>query len=169
MGCICLALLLFCSNGFVRADETSLTSSNKDFDFQSIAERQVFVNDCEHVTPTQLICPCHCPFCQSPLCNYATQPPPQGCPCQTNKIIVENNAFFRPTMDSCAASCIGACKVVVTIIQVFGKEGTDKWLTRYYVHFFAVLDLQPSVQEMCTKILCTYGKSIFFRKLQRKK
>ena len=117
MGCICLALLLFCSNGFVWADEKSLTSSSKGFDLHVIAERQFFENDCEHVTPTQLICPCHCPLCQSPLCNYATQPPPQGCPCQTNKIIVENNAFFRPTMDSCAATaCYRDCGVVHQIL-----------------------------------------------------
>merc|ERR1711973_82398 len=109
MGCICVALLLFCSNGLVWADEKSLTSSNIGFDLQSIAERQFFGNDCEHVTPTQLICPCHCPLCQSPLCP-TTPPPPQGCPCQTNKIIIENNAVFKPTMESCAASCIGACK-----------------------------------------------------------
>ena len=38
----------------------------------------------------------------------------EGCPCQSNVIIVENSTSFKQTPELCAASCTGNCKVRTT-------------------------------------------------------
>jgi len=72
-------------------------------------------------------CPCYCRECRcnpnTEKCNYhtlrcdpinpiTTTTPPPPCPCQSNKLIVENNSFPRPTAAACATDCANdpACK-----------------------------------------------------------
>ena len=103
------------------AEEKSLTGSNKDF---NIDDRQF--QPCPHIPPFYIPhhippqpCPCYSAGCGCGygICNLKTgqcgsiENTGRGCPCKTNKIIVEDNASLKATPELCAASCTGSCKV----------------------------------------------------------
>ena len=73
-------------------------------------------------------CPCYCRECRcnptTERCNFSTlrcdpinptttTTPPPPCPCEPNKLIVENNSFAKPSAAACATDCANdpACKV----------------------------------------------------------
>ena len=73
-------------------------------------------------------CPCYCSVCScnptTERCNFSTlrcdpinptttTTPPPPCPCEPNKLIVENNSFAKPSAAACATDCANdpACKV----------------------------------------------------------